>query len=494
MYKLKFIVNIKNMNTKEILKELRDLKKKMPDLIVKDIKVGLFKHVYIVTNEAVSSGDKVNDFILKHFSGLSIVGSNFIKNFKRDVKRNIPSINFKDVKTRESFMEFLFSGFSIVIYKNEVIAYETRAELDRGVTEPTGEPVIRGPKDSFTENYNKNIGLIRKRIKSEHLCLDEVTIGKQSKSKVGIMYMENICEDGIVDAVKKSLENINIDGVMDVNNFKSFFNKGNHTLFPTLLYTEKPDDTCRFLLDGRVVVTMENSPTVLIAPTFFIDFFQNSEDYYHKPFFSSFLRIIRFIAYFLAIITPALFIAIITYDQEILPVSLLINFTVQRSQVPFPAIVEAFVLMFTFELLYEGDARTPSNRGTSLSILGALILGDAAVQAGIISPIMVIIIAVSAISSLVFIYYDIQGSIRLWRYVLMILSAMFGIVGFMCGFLLLLINLCTIKTFGKPYLLPLSPFLMKDQKNAILRRELKKIETRPTYLAKKNLTKEVSSE
>lgn len=481
------------MNTKEMLKELRDLQKKMPDLIIKDIKVGYFKHVYIITNEAVSSGDKVNDFILKYFSNKSLFSKKIIDNLKRDTKENIPAINYKDVKTRESFLELLFSGFTLVIYKNEVVAYETRAELDRGVTEPTGEPVIRGPKDSFTENYNKNIGLIRKRIKSEHLCLEELNIGKQTKSKIGIMYMENICEDDIVLEVKKYLEEINIDGVMDVNNFKSFFNKGNHTLFPTLMYTEKPDDTCRFLLDGRVIVTMENSPTVLVAPTFLIDYFHSSEDYYHKPFFSSFLRIIRFIAYFLAIITPALFIAIITYDQEILPVSLLINFTVQRSQVPFPAIVEAFILMFTFELLYEGDARTPANRGTSLSILGALILGDAAVKAGIISPIMVIVIAVSAISSLVFIYYDIQGSIRLWRYILMILSALFGTVGFMCGFILLMMNLCTIKTFGKPYLLPLSPFMKKDQGNALVRRELKKIEQRPTYLTKKNLVKEVST-
>jgi spore germination protein KA len=482
------------MNTKDIIKELYELKESMPDLIIKDIKAGLFSHVFIVTNEAVSSGDKVNDFILKYFSNKSIVSGKFFKNLKRDIEENIPAINYKEVKSRDSFMELLFSGFTLVVYKDEAIAYETRAELDRGVTEPTGEPVIRGPKDSFTENYNKNLGLIRKRIKSEHLCLQELNVGKQTKSKVGIMYMNNICEEEVVNEVKKSLEDINIDGVMDVNNFKSFFNKKNHTLFPTLLYTEKPDDTCRFLLDGRIIVTMENSPTVLVAPTFFIDFFHSSEDYYHKPFFSSFLRFIRFIAYFLAIITPALFIAIITYDQEILPVSLLINFTVQRSQVPFPAIVEAFILMFTFELLYEGDARTPSNRGTSLSILGALILGDAAVQAGIISPIMVIVIAVSAISNLVFIYYDIQGSIRLWRYILMILSALFGIVGFMSGFILLLINLCTIKTFGKPYLLPLSPFLIKDQGNALLRRELKKIETRPSYLSKKNITKEVSKE
>lgn len=478
------------MNTKEIIKKLRDIKTRMPDLIIKDIKVGAFKHVFIVTNEAVSSGDRVNDFILKYFSNKSINSKNILKNLKRDIEDNIPSINYKNVDDFDTLLELLFSGFTIVIYKNEVIAYETRAELDRGVTEPSSEPVIRGPKDSFTENYNKNIGLVRKRIKSEHLCLDEVTVGVQTKSKVGIMYMENIVEDSLVEEVKKTLEEINIDGVLDVNNFKSYLDQSNHTLFPTLLYTEKPDDACRYLLDGRVIVTMENSPSVLIAPTFFIDFFQNSEDYYHKPFFSSFLRIVRFISFFLAIITPALFIAIITYDQEILPISLLINFTEQRSLVPFPAIVEAFLLMFTFELLYEGDSRTPANRGTSLSILGALILGDAAVQAGLISPIMVIVIAVSSISGLVFIYFDIQGSIRFWRYALMIFSSLFGIVGFMCGFLLMLINLCTIKSFGKPYLLPMSPFVKEAQGNAIIRKSLKKNKKRPSYLAKKNIIRE----
>jgi len=478
------------MNTKEIIKKLKDIQTHMPDLIIKDIKVGPFKHVFIVTNETVSSGDRVNDFILKYFSNKSINSKNILKNLKRDIEDNIPSINYKNINDENTMLELLFSGFTIVIYKDEVIAYETRAELDRGVTEPTSEPVIRGPKDSFTENYNKNVGLIRKRIKSEHLCLEEVTVGVQTKSKIGIMFMENIVENSLVEEVKKTLEDINIDGVIDVNNFKSYFDKNNHTLFPTLLYTEKPDDVCRYLLEGRVIVTMENSPSVLIAPTFFVDFFQNSEDYYHKPFFSSFLRIIRFISFFLAIITPALFIAIITYDQEILPISLLINFTEQRSLVPFPAVVEAFLLMFTFELLYEGDSRTPANRGTSLSILGALILGDAAVQAGLISPIMVIVIAVSSISGLIFIYFDIQGSIRFWRYALMIFSSLFGIVGFMCGFLLLLINLCTIKSFGKPYLLPMSPFIMEAQGNAIIRKSLKKNKKRPNYLTKKNITRE----
>ena len=459
------------MNTKDILKDLKILQQKQPDLIIRDIKVGLFKHAYIVVNQSVSSGDRVNDFVLKYFSSKNIFGSNVLKNLRKRIEENIPSINYVPVDSKDKLLELLFSGF-------------TRGELDRGVNIPQSEPVIRGPKDSFTENYNANLGLMRKRIKSEHLVLKEITVGRETKSKVGIIYMDNICEDDLVESVKSSLESIDIDGIMDVNNFKSFMEQKNVTFFPTVLYTEKPDDACRFLLEGRVIVTMDNSPSVLIAPTFFMDFFQNSEDYYHKPFFATFMRIVRFFSFFLSILTPAFFVAIITYDQEILPVSLLINFAEQRNSVPFPVIIEAFLLMFTFELLYEGDARTPSNRGTSLSILGALVLGDAAVNAGLVSPVMVIVVSVSAISSLVFIYYDMQGSIRFWRYLMMILAALFGIVGFVMGLMLLLINLCSVKTFGKPYTLPMMPFIKEAQGNALFKTVMSKMKKRPSYLTK----------
>lgn len=472
------------MKTKDILKELKELQEKQPDLIIRDIKIGMFKHAYIIVNQSVSSGDRVNDFVLKYFSSKNIFGSNVLKNLRKRIEENIPSINYVPVNNREKLLELIYSGFTIVIYDNEFSAYETRGELDRGVNIPQSEPVVRGPKDSFTENYNANLGLVRKRIKSNHLVLNELTIGRETKSKVGILYMDNICEDELVESVKSSLESIDIDGIMDVNNFKSFIEQKNVTFFPTVLYTEKPDDACRYLLEGRVIVTMDNSPSVLIAPTFFMDFFQNSEDYYHKPFFATFMRVVRFFSFFLAILTPAFFVAIITYDQEIIPVSLLINFAEQRNSVPFPVIIEAFLLMFTFELLYEGDARTPANRGTSLSILGALVLGDAAVNAGLVSPVMVIVVSVSAISSLVFIYYDMQGSIRFWRYLLMILAALFGIVGFVMGLMLLLINLCSIKTFGKPYTLPMMPFVKEAQDNALFKTEISKMKKRPSYLTK----------
>ena len=225
------------MNTLKIIKKLETLQTKMPDIVIRKMRVGLFKHAYVIMCQTVSSSDRVNDFILKFFSEKNIFGSNFFNNLKDTIIKSIPSINYKNVENEESLLEFLFSGFTIVIYENEISAYETRGELDRGINEPSSEPVVRGPKDSFTENYEKNLGLIRKRLKSEHLVLNEITIGKETKSKVGILYMENISDDTLVEEVKKSLENINIDGVLDVNNLKSYMDKSTFTFFPTILYT-----------------------------------------------------------------------------------------------------------------------------------------------------------------------------------------------------------------------------------------------------------------
>lgn len=479
MYSFLFIVNIINMKL-DIIKEFYDLKKTMPDLMIKRIKCGLFKYVYIISMETVSATDKINDFILKYFMQRSIFKT--LSNLKKDIKDFIPSINYKEVKESDA-INLVLNGFTLVIYNNEILSFETRSELDRGITESSSLPVVRGPKDAFCENYQKNLGLIRKRVKSKYLQVDEMDIGTLSKNRLGIIYLSNIVDDSLINSVKNKLKLVKIDNIVDSNDLKDYLDSENHTFFPTLLYTEKPDDTSRFLLEGRVAILIENSPSLIIIPTLFVDFFHASEDYYHKPFFASFMRFIRLIAFFLSITLPAIFISVLNYDPEILPVSLLINFAEQRNSVPFPLIIEAFILMFTFELLYEGDSRTPTTRGASLSVLGALVLGDAAVSAGIISPIMVIVVSISAISSLIFIYYDIQGVIRFYRYFLMIISSLFGIIGLIIGLQFLLIDISSIDSFGKPYTLPTSPFLKGQIGNSFIKSSIKKLK-RPSFLKK----------
>lgn len=447
-----------------ILNELYKSKKYTPDLQIKEVSFNLEK-IYIINIQTVSSSKDSNDFILNYLSERSILSSN--NSLLEDIKYHIPSISFINIKEKEVY-NYLFNGFTIIIYKNEIIALETKAILDRGITEPSSEPTIKGPKDSFNENYNTNIGLIRKRIKDKNLYLKELTLGTKTKTKICIVYMNDTVDKELLNDVINKINNIKTDKILDTYYIKELIKNENKTLFPTIKSTEKPDNVCKCLTEGKICILSENSNNALIIPTFFIDYFYNNEDNYQKKPFTHFVKFIRLLALFITIFAPSIYLSLITYDQSMLPTDLLINFSIQRSGVPFPALIEAFLLMFTFELLYEANALTPTSRGTSLSILGALVLGDAAVKAGIVSPIMVIVVSITAICSIFFAFQDLQSFIRAYRYSLMILSSMFGIIGILFGFMFLITNLCSIKSFGKPFLIPFSPIIKNPKKSLLI--------------------------
>lgn len=432
-----------------IINKLYKSLKHNPDLQIKKINI-LNNYIFIINLQSVSSSESTNNYILKYFSNRNTFQS--INSLKIDILNNIPSISYKNICESDVY-NYLFNGFTILIYKNEIIAFETKNSLDRSITEPTSEPTVKGPKDSFNENYNTNIGLIRKRIKNENLYFDEITLGKNSNTKISIIYMNDIVDKKLLSNVKNKIKSIENDKVFDTYYIKELIKNENNGLIPTIKSTEKPSVISKSLCEGKICILSENSNSVLIIPTFFIDYFYNDEDNYQKKFFAYFVKIIRLIALFITIFAPSIYLSLITYDEAMLPTDFLINFSLQRSGVPFPALVEAFILMITFELLYEADALTPTTRGTSLSILGALVLGDAAVNAGIVSPIMVIVVAITAISSILFTYQDFQSFIRFYRYSIMLLSSIFGMIGLFFGFLFLITNICSIKTFNKPFLI-----------------------------------------
>ena len=406
----------------KIINYLKDKKTYMPDLQIKEILTNLYK-LYVINIQTVSNSSLSNSFILDYLSKRSLLKNEMFSSLKKDLLNHIPSISFIEIK-ENAVMEYLFNGFTILIYNEEIIAIETKASLDRAVSEPTSEPTIKGPKDAFNENYNTNIGLIRKRIKSENLYIEELTMGSVTKTKVSIMYMNNIVDKNLLEDVTNKIKDIKTDKILDTYYIKELIKNENKTIIPTIKSTEKPDNVAKCLTEGKICILTENSSNVLIIPTFFIEYFYNSEDNYQKKVYVGFVKFIRILALLITIFAPAIYLSLITYDQQMLPTSLLINFSLQRSGVPFPALIEAFLLMITFELLYEADALTPTTRGTSLSILGALVLGDAAVSAGIVSPIMVIVVAITAISSIFFAFQDFQSSIRLYRYLMMILSCL----------------------------------------------------------------------
>ncbi len=428
------------------------------DYIFKKIKIGR-KTVYLVFNEVLTSSDYVNDFILKRLTKVKAKDLANLMNI-------LPDANMKEIKKEEA-IDYMHKGY-IIIFTQNIIAIEAKASLDRGVSAIESELSIKGPKDAFSENFNTNLGLIRRRIKSANLIAEREEVGKSTKTSIGILYMSDIVNGDLLQQVKNKLKTIDIDGIMDATYLRENL-EAHRTFFPTISSTERPDKVSMALLEGKIAIIVDTSPYVLIMPTFLIDYFHTVDDYYQKPINISFIRIIRLLAFLMAIFTPAFYLAVTTHNFDLIPLDLLLSLKAQRESVPFPALIEAMIMSISFEVLRESDIRMSSTTGSAVSILGGLILGDAAVSAGIISPIMIIVIAISAISGLVFPSIELVSAIRWWRFIMMILATMAGMWGILLGTVILFIHLYLLKSLGKPYLYPFLPFNKLEQKDAIIK-------------------------
>lgn len=408
-------------------------------------------------------------------------------------------INFEDMLAiskikkldvdKEDIFKYIFSGFAIIIYDTSVYAVEVKSSLTRSISEPSSENSIRGAKDSFVESIMKNVGLIRNRIKSEELVYKEQQVGRKTKTKVALMYVSDIAKRDLVNYVENKIKNIDIDGVLDINYIQEFMEEENDSDFPISINTQRPDLVSYYLLQGRIVVLVDNSPYVLILPAFFEDFVNSVDDLYQKSKNVTITKIVRYISLVITIVTPALYIALITFNQESIPSQLLRSFTAQREGVPFPGFLEALLMIFSFEILKESDLRANKVTGNTLSIVGALILGDAAVSAGIVSPIMIIVVAITTISGLMFSDINMINALRKWRIIFMLFSSLCGIIGIGIASVLLIASLVDTKSYTKPFTYPVSPFNLTEAKKSLFSRiNISKDKTRQKILTN-NLTK-----
>ena len=439
------------------------------------------KEVGYIYLESVSSDDTISDFLNKSLVS-NISFTNVLKNLQND-------IYCSHISTCDNFEEvfyYLASGYTALFIDGETrfIVIETKTTLDRGVSEGSSEPIVRGPKDSFTENHATNLGLIRKRIKDSNLIFDEVKVGRRTKTKVDIAYIKDIADNKRVNEITDELKKIDIDGILDSGYIREFLQNDSASLFPQMISTERPDLACSALLDGKIVILVENTPYVLIIPGLFVDFIHSPEDNYQKPLNATFNRILRIICFFTATFSPAIYISLMTFNPEIIPDQLLISLAIQRDGVPFPTAVEVLVFIITFEILRQADVHSPTVSGSAMNIVGALILGEAAVNAGIVSPIAIIVIAVTSICELVFYDVDMINAIRQWRIIFIIASLFLGIIGFVASLFIFISKLSSLISFGVPYLTPISPFSTVGLKNYIARLKRPKLKERAKYLSK----------
>lgn len=425
-----------------MVEEIKNKFNNSSDLIVKKI-----KNIDIIFLESLCSSDKINEYVLK------VLSLNKIKNLESSiVGPNTISLKKEDIE------KYLYNGFTVIIYKKEIWAVETKGDLNRGINTPDSQPAIYGPKDAFTESIQTNLGLIKRRIKTKDLINRDLFIGKQTKTKVSVLYMNNICEEELVTNVIDKLNKIDIDGIIDSSYISQLITNENATPFPTIMESERPDKVVTELLEGKLAIIVDTSPFVLILPAFFGDFINPNSDNYNKSININILKFTRFICYFISLLAPALYVALINYNQETIPLDLLVSFIVQRQDVPIPAALEAFIMLFLCDVLRESDIIFPSSYGSSISILGALILGEAAVKASIVSPIMIIVVAITFITNLLFSDADMINSIRLFRYLFLVFASLFGLYGLVIAITLYLIHTCSLETFKNPYTYPLAPF------------------------------------
>ena len=456
-----------------VFKYINNTFKDTPDLVKRKIKYS-FSSVHIYYIETICSSEQVNNFILKNLTN---------PNSHRKFKDILAGPNFKEINLNK--LEFyLYNGFTVLVYRNKIYAIETKASLDRSVTSPLVEQDLYGAKDALLENYQKNIGLIKRRLKSSHLKTKEYKLGRFTQTSTGVLYIDNITDMSLVKRIDALLNIIDTDSVIDVGELKQFLTMDKGNVFPPTKLTERPDVIVKALLDGKLVIVMDTSPFAIILPAVLADFINPISDKYLYQRNANNLKILRMICFFLTIFTPAFYIAIITYNQETIPASLLTNFITQNEGIPFPATIETFFMIFICEMLRESDIRFPSNFSSSISILGALILGDAAVSANIVSPIMIIITSLTFISSMIFSNVELSGAIRIWRFIAMIIASFYGLYGVALAFIFFIVSLSSYSSFGLPYTFPVVPFSLPYLKETLYESDIHDNKKRSPYLTK----------
>ena len=372
----------------------------------------------------------------------------------------LPSGETTIVHTMDETVQAMMNGDVVLLLDQSIqgLVIDAKGFPHRDMGEPRNEKTLRGPQEAFVEAMRVNTAMLRRRLHTGALKLEQMTIGTYTQTAVTIAYLEHIANDNIIDEVRRRLNNIKkVDSILNASCIEQYIEDRPFSIFPQVQYTERPDKTAAALLEGRVALIVDGSPDVILLPVLFTQLLQSSEDYYNRIVAGTFVRWVRYMGLFIATTLPSLYVAVISFHAELIPFNLLLSIATAREGVPFPAFVEAIMMEIAFELLREASIRMPGVIGNTIGIVGALVIGDAAVSARLVAPQMVIVVAITAIGSFAIPSVEASYPIRLIRFPLMILAATLGLYGVMLGGLVIIMYLIRLRTFGFPYLAPLAP-------------------------------------
>lgn len=392
----------------------------------------------------------------------------------------------KTVTTIKEAIKDILNGFCAVLFEDcdTILMVECAKWITRLPSEPPTSAVIHGPREGFVEDVTTNLSLLRKRLKTRELKIEQIVIGRETATEVRVCYLNNIVDHSIVEKIVEKLKKIDIDGVIDSSYLASFLGDNRGSLFKQVGTAEKPDIVVAKMLEGRVAIVVDGSPFVLTLPFLYIEDLQSSNDYYLSPAHATFMRFMRCLGLFGAIILPGVYVALLVYHYEIIPIKLLITINNSIQGIPLPPFVEVLFIIVMFECLYEASLRMPRYIGLALSIVGAIILGDTAVKAGLISSPGVLVVAVAGMLS--YTVPDQAAQISVLRVIFTIIGGIFGLFGLLLSGMVLIAYLASMTSYNTPYLAPMSPFILPDQKDGIFKRSLNQQKMRPKSIPNSN--------
>ena len=483
----------------EIDKNLDFLKYKYNALICNDVIIREFSllaqnieyKAFVMYIDGMVDSPVINEFILsplmmrnranifddkqKKFVSEEKIDNVTLKNFKKSKEKNLVDFIYNSLIPQNSVDKVtdfsdVYSAINMGNCMLFVDSLDTAFNLDvkgfkqRNIDSPSNEVVVRGSQEAFVENIRTNTSMIRRLVNNENLVMETLTVGQITKTQVSIGYIKSLANEDLVAEVRYRINNLSVDYLISSGQLEQLIQDSPESLFPQMVATERPDKVSNFLLEGRVIIIVNGSPYVLVAPGVFVDFITSPEDLNLKYQFSNMQKLIRLIAIFLSLLLPGMYIAITNYNQELIPTELLFTIAAARESVPFPTFVEILLMEISFELIREAGLRVPTPLGSTIGIVGALILGEAAVSASLVSPVLIIIIAITGICSFSIPDFSLNFTFRIYRFIYIILGYVAGFLGISVVLFIQLVIMCKLKSFGSPYI---TPYILNKNKRSI---------------------------
>lgn len=449
------------------------------DVIIRELTF-FSRQICVLYVDTICDTDEINQNIISPLNTFNLRQNKNLVSKKQFLQTLKNCLNVCEITSEvQDINNKILKGYVLIICQEEnifllanVIKYK-----ERSVEEPPNSTVIAGPREGFTESVKTNLCLIRKRLITTNLKIENISLGSQTNTSIKIVYLTNVAQNKIVELIKKKLKKIDIDGVIDSYYLCSFLEDKPQSIFRQVGSCEKPDILCAKLLEGRVGILVDGSPSVLTVPFVLIEDFQSSNDYYSEPHRASVLRVLRFFALVLSIYLPGMFIALQLYHYKVLPLKFLITIIDTTQNLPLNPFLEVLFIIILFDILFEASIRMPKYLGIAVSIVGALILGDTAVKAGLVSPPGVMIVALSAIT--IYILPNQSSQISMLKTIFSLIGGFLGFHGLILATVLLACYLSNLQSFGAPYLAPYAPFVLSDQKDGIIKQNILKMKNTP---------------